>query len=76
MQRFSARMACALITLACANPALADDTITLDTATVEGEAPPILVEPTLMPFWQAASPRPRATWVLPVPLGPRAMIFS
>ncbi|MAF29597.1 MAG: hypothetical protein CL819_10295 [Croceicoccus sp.] len=48
MKRFSARMACALITLACANSALADDTIAPDTATMEGEAPPILVEPTLM----------------------------
>jgi hypothetical protein len=25
-----------------------------------------VVNPTDMPFWQAASPRPRATWVLPV----------
>ena len=48
MKRFSARMTCALITLACANSALADDNTALDTATVEGEAPPILVEPTLM----------------------------
>ena len=28
------------------------------------------------PLWQAASPRPRATWVLPVPLLPTAMPFS
>ena len=27
---------------------------------------------TLRPFWQAANPSPSATWVLPVPLGPRA----
>ena len=29
-----------------------------------------------IPFWQAARPRPRATWVLPVPLLPTAMTFS
>ena len=28
------------------------------------------------PRWQAASPKPRATWVLPVPLLPMAMTFS
>ena len=28
------------------------------------------------PFWQAARPRPRAIWVLPVPLLPSAMMFS
>ena len=28
------------------------------------------------PFWQAARPRPRAMWVLPVPLLPSAMRFS
>ena len=27
------------------------------------------------PFWQAANPSPSATWDLPVPLGPRAMMF-
>ena len=29
-----------------------------------------VVKPTDSPLWQAASPRPRATWVLPVPLLP------
>ncbi len=29
-----------------------------------------MVKPTARPFWQAASPSPRATWVLPVPLLP------
>ena len=32
------------------------------------------VKPTDIPFWQAA--RPRAMWVLPVPLLPMAMTFS
>ena len=31
---------------------------------------------TFKPFWQAAKPKPRAIWVLPVPEGPRAMMFS
>ena len=35
-----------------------------------------MVKPTDSPLWQAASPRPRATWVLPVPLLPTAMTFS
>jgi putative transposase len=35
-----------------------------------------VVKPTFRPFWQAARPIPRATCVLPVPLGPRAMTFS
>jgi hypothetical protein len=35
-----------------------------------------VVKRTFRPFWQAASPSPRATWVLPVPDGPRAMTFS
>lgn len=48
MKRFSARMTCALITLACASPALADDNIAFDTAPSEGVAAPIVVEPTLM----------------------------
>jgi hypothetical protein len=26
------------------------------------------MKPTERPFWQAARPRPRAAWVLPVPL--------
>ena len=54
MKRFQARTACALITLACATPALADDNIAIEndaaaTASVAiAEAPPIVVEPTLM----------------------------
>ena len=32
-----------------------------------------VVKPTDSPLWQAASPRPSATWVLPVPLLPMAM---
>ena len=35
-----------------------------------------VVKPTDIPFWQAARPRPRGTWVLPVPLLPTAMTFS
>ena len=35
-----------------------------------------VVKPTERPFRQAASLSPGATWVLPVPLGPRAMTFS
>ena len=35
-----------------------------------------MVKLTVIPFWQAASHRPRATWVLPVPLGQRAITFS
>ena len=35
-----------------------------------------VVNPTDIPFWQAARPSPRAMWVLPVPLLPTAMIFS
>ena len=35
-----------------------------------------VVKPTDSPLWQAASPRPSATWVLPVPLLPTAMTFS
>ena len=35
-----------------------------------------VVKPTDSLLWQAASPRPRATWVLPVPLLPIAMTFS
>ena len=35
-----------------------------------------MVKPTDSPLWQAASPRPSATWVLPVPLLPMAMTFS
>ena len=35
-----------------------------------------MVKPTDIPFWQAARPRPRATWVLPVPLFKAAMTFS
>ena len=35
-----------------------------------------VVKPTDIPRWQAASPKPRATWVLPVPLLPVAMTFS
>ena len=35
-----------------------------------------MTKPTARPFWQAASPSPRATWVLPVPLGPSAITFS
>ena len=35
-----------------------------------------VVNPTLNPFWQAARPSASATWVLPVPLLPRAMMFS
>ena len=35
-----------------------------------------VVKPTDIPRWQAARPRPRATWVLPVPLLPTAMTFS
>ena len=35
-----------------------------------------VVKPTDMPRWQAARPKPRATWVLPVPLLPMAMTFS
>ena len=31
------------------------------------------VKPTDIPLWQAASPSPRATWVLPAPLLPTAM---
>ena len=34
-----------------------------------------VVNPTDMPLWQAARPVPWATWVLPVPLLPMAMIF-
>ena len=55
MKRFQARMACALITLACAAPALAEDTTALDdetayeaAAATMTSAPPIVVEPTLM----------------------------
>ena len=54
MERFQARMMCALITLACATPALADDNVAIanGTAAANGtataEAPPIVVEPTLM----------------------------
>ena len=32
------------------------------------------VKPTDIPRWQAASPSPRATWVLPAPLLPTAMM--
>lgn len=35
-----------------------------------------VVKLTEMPFWQAANPTPRAMWVLPVPLGPRAITFA
>ena len=35
-----------------------------------------MVKPTDSPLWQAASPRPRAIWVLPAPLLPTAMTFS
>ena len=35
-----------------------------------------MVKPTDRPFWQAASPRPSAMCVLPVPLLPTAMTFS
>ena len=35
-----------------------------------------VMKPTERPFWQAAKPRPRAMWVLPVPLLPSAMRFS
>ena len=35
-----------------------------------------VVKPTDIPLWQAATPRPRAMWVLPVPLFPAAMMFS
>ena len=35
-----------------------------------------VVKPTDIPRWQAAKPRPRATWVLPVPLLPTAMTFQ
>ena len=35
-----------------------------------------VVKPTDIPRWQTASPSPRATWVLPVPLLPMAMTFS
>ena len=35
-----------------------------------------MVKPTDSPLWQAASPRPRATCVLPVPLLPTAITFS
>ena len=35
-----------------------------------------VVKPTDIPFWQAARPSPRATWVLPVPLFPTAITFS
>ena len=35
-----------------------------------------VMKPTERPFWQAARPRPRAMWVLPVPLLPSAMRFS
>ena len=31
-----------------------------------------VVKPTDKPFWQAASPNPRAMWLLPVPLLPTA----
>src|SRR5262249_61019904 len=34
------------------------------------------MKPTDKPFWQAASPNPRAMCVLPVPLLPTAMTFS
>ena len=34
------------------------------------------VKPTDIPRWQAARPSPKATWVLPVPLLPTAMMFS
>ena len=34
------------------------------------------MKPTERSLWQAASPRPSATWVLPVPLLPMAMTFS
>ena len=30
-----------------------------------------VVKRTLKPFWQAANPSPKATWDLPVPLGPK-----
>ncbi len=54
MKRFPARMTCALITLACAAPALADDNTAIENevaataGTAMAEAPPIVVEPTLM----------------------------
>ncbi len=35
-----------------------------------------VVKATVKPFWQAARPSARATWVLPVPLLPSAMTFS
>ena len=35
-----------------------------------------VIKPTERPFWQAARPRPRAIWVLPVPELPRAMMFG
>src|SRR6202171_5033415 len=34
------------------------------------------MKPTGKPFWQAASPNPRAMWVFPVPLLPTAITFS
>jgi hypothetical protein len=34
------------------------------------------MKPTAKPFWQAASPNPRAMCVLPVPLLPTAITFS
>ena len=35
-----------------------------------------MTKPTDKPFWQAASPNPRAMWVFPVPLLPTAITFS
>ena len=35
-----------------------------------------MVKPTDIPRWQAAMPKPKAMWVLPVPLLPMAMTFS
>ena len=35
-----------------------------------------MTKPTVMPRWQAASPRPMAKCVLPVPDGPSAIMFS
>src|SRR6516164_9828730 len=35
-----------------------------------------VMKPTDKPFWQAASPNPRAMWVFPVPLLPTAITFS
>src|SRR6516164_3864772 len=35
-----------------------------------------VMKPTDKPFWQAASPNPRAMWVFPVPLLPTAITLS